>query len=86
MLRTVSKRIFENVSTDENARVDNILSLCNNPESKLEEGIEILEKPVNASTNKQAIDCLNDNLEKVKMLQAHLANYHRQYHLPEIGN
>ncbi|KAI8094499.1 hypothetical protein BDF21DRAFT_323236, partial [Thamnidium elegans] len=59
------KKLYDLV-VNENTIVADFLSLCQKSELKIQEGIEALEEPTGTSTNKRAVDCLNDGLETIK--------------------
>lgn len=71
-LYSISKHVFENVATHEKTAVDDLLCLCDNSQSKFQEGIKMLENLADTSMKKRAIDCLNDGLEIIK-------SYKRKY-------
>lgn len=65
-LYSISKYIFENVATHEKTTIYDLLYLCDNSQSKFQEGIKVLEDLPDTSMKKRAIDCLNDGLEIIK--------------------
>lgn len=65
-LYDLSQRIFKKVAVDENTTTDNLLTFCRKSESKIQEGIAILEEPIGTSSKKRLADCLNDAMEIIK--------------------
>jgi hypothetical protein len=64
-LYNISKHVFENVATHKTV-VNDLLYLCDNSQSKFQEGIKVLEDLPDTNMKKRAIDCLNDGLEIIK--------------------
>ncbi|CAO3622553.1 unnamed protein product [Mucor hiemalis] len=77
MLYNVSQRVLEAAAIKENTIKDDILSLCQETESKIKEGIEAINESSEDDTNKRALDCLNEGLQIVK-------SYRRKYNPSEV--
>lgn len=54
------------MATREKTTVDDLLGLCDNTQSKIQKGKEILEDLPNNNLKRRAIDCLNDGLNIIK--------------------